>query len=49
MKDLTIITDVFTVTLTGLYHPRIQYPASAKTPSADEPTIPHDKKDAEQK
>ena len=48
-KDLTIITDVFAVTLTGLYHPRIQYPGLAKPPSEDEPTIPRDKKDTGQK
>jgi putative nucleotidyltransferase with HDIG domain len=51
LKDLTIITDVFTVALTGLYHPRIQYPGSgphhsdhsaAHTASApvDEPAAP---------
>ncbi len=48
-KDLTIINDVFTVALTGLYHPRIQYPSSGAHPSEEEPTIPHDKKGLEQK
>jgi cyclic-di-AMP phosphodiesterase PgpH len=30
LKDLTIITDSFVSTLTGLYHPRIAYPSSAE-------------------
>ncbi|GAB4481235.1 MAG: HDIG domain-containing protein [Anaerolineales bacterium] len=34
LKDLTIITESFVTTLTGLYHPRISYPnpAERKTP-----------------
>lgn len=34
LKDLTLITDSFITTLTGLYHPRISYPppAERKTP-----------------
>ncbi len=49
LKDLTIITDVFTVALTGLYHPRIQYPGAGTFPPVDGPTIPHDKKGPEKK
>lgn len=30
LKDLTIITESFVTTLTGLYHPRIAYPASGE-------------------
>lgn len=40
LKDLAIISDVFTVALTGLYHPRIQYPGSGARPSLDVPTTP---------
>jgi cyclic-di-AMP phosphodiesterase PgpH len=29
LKDLSIITDSFSTTLTGLYHPRIAYPSSS--------------------
>jgi hypothetical protein len=31
IKDLTIIIDSFTTTLSGLYHPRISYPAGVPT------------------
>ncbi|MEI6290433.1 MAG: HDIG domain-containing metalloprotein, partial [Chloroflexota bacterium] len=31
LKDLSIITDVFVTTLSGLYHPRIAYPAAEGT------------------
>jgi len=48
LKDLTIISDVFTAALSGLYHPRIQYPSSGPLPPVDGPTIPRDKKDSEQ-
>jgi putative nucleotidyltransferase with HDIG domain len=37
LKDLTVISEVFITTLTGLYHPRISYPAAeASVP----PTFP---------
>ena len=48
-KDLTIITDVFTLTLTGLYHPRIQYPGLPKRSSEEDPTTRQEKKETEQK
>jgi putative nucleotidyltransferase with HDIG domain len=38
LKDLTIITDAFVTTLTGLYHPRIAYPASDARAAQDSPT-----------
>ncbi len=42
LKDLTAITDVFVTTLTGLYHPRIQYPSQEATDprGGNSPTIP---------
>ena len=40
LKDLTVITDVFVTTLTGLYHPRIAYPAAEVTVPAEPPTVP---------
>jgi membrane-associated HD superfamily phosphohydrolase len=47
LKDLTIIADVFSVALTGLYHPRIQYPGSttqhpghAVSQPADQSAVP---------
>ncbi len=53
-KDLNIISEVFSVTLTGLYHPRIAYPSvagqapgSAPRASVDSPTIPLVKPDSE--
>ncbi len=36
LKDLSIITDSFTTTLTGLYHPRIAYPSSTEVRAAQE-------------
>jgi putative nucleotidyltransferase with HDIG domain len=39
LKDLTVISEVFVTTLTGLYHPRIAYPAG-ETPA---PAIPIEK------
>lgn len=47
-KDLNIISEVFCVTLTGLYHPRIAYPGSPITPALDSPTMPLVKTDSEQ-
>jgi membrane-associated HD superfamily phosphohydrolase len=40
LKDLTAITEVFVTTLTGLYHPRIAYPAAEASVPADNPTQP---------
>ena len=40
LKDLTVISEVFVTTLTGLYHPRIAYPAAEASVSADQLTIP---------
>ena len=40
LKDLTIISDVFVTTLTGLYHPRIAYPTADVLATADHPTVP---------
>ena len=48
-KDLNIISEVFSVTLTGLYHPRIAYPGSGPRQPVDGPTIPLAKKDSEPK
>ena len=39
-KDLNIISEVFSVTLTGLYHPRIPYPGTGPLHPIDGPTIP---------
>jgi putative nucleotidyltransferase with HDIG domain len=39
LKDLTVISEVFVTTLTGLYHPRIAYPAG-ETPAL---AIPNEK------
>jgi putative nucleotidyltransferase with HDIG domain len=39
-KDMNIISEVFSVTLTGLYHPRIAYPGIGSRPPVDGPTIP---------
>lgn len=42
LKDLTIISDVFSVALTGLYHPRIQYPGSTpRRPDSPTNPLPH--------
>lgn len=49
LKDLNVISEVFTMTLTGLYHPRIPYPGSGPTQSLDSPTIPLPKPDSEKK
>jgi membrane-associated HD superfamily phosphohydrolase len=49
LKDLNIISEVFTLTLTGLYHPRIPYPGSGLPSSLDSPTIPLPKTDSEKK
>ena len=38
LKDLTIITDSFVTTLTGLYHPRIAYPTSEVRADQEPPT-----------
>ena len=46
-RDLASITEVFTVALTGLYHPRIQYPGSGTKPALDGPTIPLGKREDE--
>lgn len=40
LKDLTVISEVFIVTLTGLYHPRIAYPAAEASVPADSPRLP---------
>ncbi len=40
LKDLTVITDAFVTTLSGLYHPRIAYPAAEASVSPDSPTTP---------
>jgi putative nucleotidyltransferase with HDIG domain len=40
LKDLTVISDVFVTTLTGLYHPRIAYPTAEVSPLADFPGGP---------
>jgi putative nucleotidyltransferase with HDIG domain len=40
LKDLTVISEVFVTTLTGLYHPRIAYPATEANASAEVPTVP---------
>ncbi len=39
LKDLTIITDSFVSTLTGLYHPRIAYPSSAEVRALQDTSI----------
>lgn len=50
LKDLNIISEVFSLTLTGLYHPRIPYPgAGAILQPSDSPTIPLPRIDPEQK
>ena len=49
LKDLNIISETFTLTLTGLYHPRIPYPGSGAIQSLDTPTIPLPKPDSEKK
>ena len=50
LKDLNIISEVFSVTLTGLYHSRIPYPgAGALMQPSDSPTIPLSKTNSEQK
>jgi putative nucleotidyltransferase with HDIG domain len=38
LKDLTAITEVFVTTLTGLYHPRIAYPAAEASVPAESAT-----------
>jgi len=41
LRDLSVISDVFVTTLTGLYHPRIAYPSSeAPSPIMAPPTVP---------
>ena len=40
LKDLTVISEVFVTTLTGLYHPRIAYPAAEASVPAEQPTTP---------
>jgi membrane-associated HD superfamily phosphohydrolase len=45
-KDLNIISEVFSVTLTGLYHPRIPYPGTGPLHPVDGPTIPLAKTDS---
>jgi putative nucleotidyltransferase with HDIG domain len=49
LKDLNVISEVFTLTLTGLYHPRIPYPGSGEAAQTDRPTTPLPKPDQEQK
>lgn len=49
LKDLNIISEVFTLTLTGLYHPRIPYPSSGAGASLDSPTTPLPQPDSEPK
>ena len=44
LKDLTVITEVFVTTLTGLYHPRIAYPAAEASVPADRPALPAPKR-----
>jgi putative nucleotidyltransferase with HDIG domain len=43
LKDLTVITEVFVTTLTGLYHPRIAYPAAEASVPVDNPALPAQK------
>ena len=45
LKDLTVISEVFSVTLTGLYHPRIQYPSIGPGQPADVPTSPSEERE----
>jgi membrane-associated HD superfamily phosphohydrolase len=40
LKDLTVITEVFVTTLTGLYHPRIAYPAAEASVPAENGVTP---------
>ncbi len=40
LKDLTVITEAFVTTLTGLYHPRIAYPAAEASVPSDSPALP---------
>ncbi len=41
LKDLTVISEVFVTTLTGLYHPRIAYPTNeTPAPATVAPTLP---------
>ena len=40
LKDLTVISEVFVTTLTGLYHPRIAYPAAEASVPTDRPASP---------
>ena len=50
LKDLNIISEVFSLTLMGLYHPRIAYPGvGALVQPSDSPTIPLPKINPEQK
>ena len=39
LKDLAVITDVFVITLVGLYHPRIAYPVAEGTPTVDNQAV----------
>jgi membrane-associated HD superfamily phosphohydrolase len=48
LKDLTVISEVFVTTLTGLYHPRIVYPASeAPAPVITASTSPSNHEETE--
>jgi putative nucleotidyltransferase with HDIG domain len=40
LKDLTVISEVFIITLTGLYHPRIAYPAAESSVPPNSPALP---------
>ena len=40
LKDLNIISEIFSLALTGLYHPRIQYPGLGPGQSSEPPTTP---------
>ncbi|HEY3313648.1 MAG TPA: HDIG domain-containing protein [Anaerolineales bacterium] len=40
LRDLTVISEVFVTTLTGLYHPRIAYPVAEASAQVEPPTVP---------
>jgi hypothetical protein len=40
LRDLTVISEVFVTTLTGLYHPRIAYPTAEIANPAEFPVVP---------
>jgi len=43
LRDLAVITEVFVITLTGLYHPRIAYPTSEVSTPVEPATVPKER------